>query len=97
MSISAKLRVRVIPNARKTEFTGVRQDEFVLRLNAPALEGKANRAALEFVSTFLGVPRSAVSIVSGEKSRHKIFQIVGLDSSDLEGKLSDLRSVHGQH
>jgi uncharacterized protein (TIGR00251 family) len=91
MKTPVKLKVRVISNARKTEFTGFREDELVLRLNAPAVEGKANKAATEYVARYFGVPRSAVSMVSGEKSRHKIFQIVGLESSDLEGKLSKFR------
>jgi uncharacterized protein len=91
MKLAAKLKVRVIPNAQKTEFTGFRADELVLKLNAPALEGKANKAATEYVARYFGVPRSAVSMLSGEKSRHKIFQIVGLESSDLEGKLSEFR------
>jgi len=84
------LKVRVIPNARKTEFSGWREDEVVLRLNAPALEGKANKAALEFIARHFGVSRSAVSLVSGEKSRHKIIQIVGLESRDLERKLAEI-------
>jgi len=86
----AKLKVRVIPNARKTEFAGYREDEIVLRLNAPAVEGKANRAAVEFVSRSLGVARSAVLLIGGERSRHKILQIVGLERDDLERKLADL-------
>ena len=36
MNAAVQLRVRVIPNARKNEFTGRRADELVLRLNAPA-------------------------------------------------------------
>jgi uncharacterized protein len=88
---SAKLKVRVIPNAKKTEFAGFREDELVLRLSVPAIEGKANKAATEYLSYYFDVPRSAVSMVSGEKSRHKIFQIVGLESSDLEGRLSQFR------
>ena len=95
MTGALKLKVRVIPNAKKTEFTGYRADELVLRLNAPAIEGKANKAATEFVSEYFGVPRSAVVIVSGEKSRHKIFQIVGLKSSDLERKLTGFDVPHG--
>jgi uncharacterized protein (TIGR00251 family) len=91
MKSAVKLRVRVIPNAKKTEFTGFREDELVLRLNAPAVEGKANKAATEYISRYFGVARSAVSMVSGEKSRHKIFQIVGLETSDLEGRLSEFR------
>ena len=85
---AVRLKVRVIPNARKTEFAGSREDELLLRVNAPALEGKANKAAVEFVSKFFAVPRSAVSLVSGEKSRHKIFEIIGLDPGDIERKLA---------
>ena len=84
------LKVRVIPNARKTEFGGYRESELVLRLNAPALEGKANQAAIDFVSRFFSISRSSVVLVSGEKSRHKIFEIVGLKNVDLERKLAEL-------
>jgi uncharacterized protein (TIGR00251 family) len=90
MSSAATLKIRVIPNARKTEFSGYRDDELVLRVNAPAVEGKANKAAVEFVSQYLGVTRSAVVLLRGETSRHKIFQIVGLESEDLERKLAGI-------
>ena len=90
MSGTATLKIRVIPNARRTEFSGYRDDELLLRLNAPAVEGKANKAALEFVSEYFGVTRSAVVLLRGERSRHKIFQIVGLKSSDLERKLAGI-------
>ena len=85
----ARLNVRVIPNAKKNEFAGYREGELVLRLNARAIEGKANKAAVEFVSEYFGVSRSSVVLVAGERSRHKIFQIVGLNSSDLERKLAE--------
>ena len=80
----------MVPNAKKTEFAGYREGELVLRLNAPAIEGKANKAAIEFVSRFFDVPRSAVFLIKGERSRHKIFQIVGLESRDLERKLAEI-------
>ena len=84
------LKVRVIPNARKTEFSGYRDDELVLRVNAPAVEGKANKAVVEFVSEYFGVTRSDVLLIRGERSRHKIFQIVGLKSDDFERKLTGI-------
>ena len=90
MRLPMQLKVRVIPNAKRDGFAGYREDELVLRLNVPAIEGKANKAAVEFVSRFLGVARSAVLLVHGERSRHKIFQIVGLKSSDLERKLAQI-------
>jgi uncharacterized protein (TIGR00251 family) len=90
MIAPAHFHVRVIPNAHKDEFVGRREGEWVLRLNSPAVEGKANKAAVTFVARFLGVPRSAVLLVRGERSRHKIFQIVGLEVSDLERKLAEI-------
>ena len=83
------LKVRVIPNAKRTEFAGYRQDELLLRLNAPALEGKANKAALDYIARYFGLSRASVSLVAGEKSRHKIFQIVGLGSGDFQKRLTE--------
>ena len=90
MSSPWTLKVRVIPNAKKDAFAGYREGEMVLRLIAPAIEGRANKAAAEFVSRYFGVPRSAVLLVRGERSRHKIFQIVGLERTDLERKLAEI-------
>ena len=83
-----KLKVRVIPNAKKSEFTGCRGSEWVLRLNAPPVDGKANKAALEFIANSLGIARSGVCLISGEKGRHKIFEIVGFQPSDVARKLA---------
>jgi len=90
VTLMSELKVRVIPNAKKNEFGGYRDGELVLRLTAPAVQGKANRAAVEFLARFVGVPRSAVLLERGESSRHKIFQIVGLGNSDLERKLAQI-------
>ena len=85
------LKVRVIPNAKKTEFSGQRESEWILRLNAPPVNGKANKAAVEFIAKSLNVPRSAVLLRSGEKSRHKIFEIVGFENSDVARKFAERR------
>ena len=99
------LEVRVIPNASRTAITGTRGDEVagvrsykrarrgdevVLRVSAPAIEGKANRVALRYLSRAFGVRSSAVRLVGGEKSRHKKIEIVGLDSGEFTDKLADL-------
>ena len=84
------LEVRVIPNASRTAITGTRGDEVVLRVSAPAIEGKANRVALRYLSRAFVVRSSAVRLVGGEKSRHKKIEIVGLDSGEFTDKLADL-------
>ena len=88
MKSSVRLRIRVVPNAKKSAFAGYRDNELLLRLNAPPLDGRANKAAVEFVAEFFGVSRSSVSLVSGEKSRHKIFEIIGLGAGEIERKLA---------
>ena len=82
-----KLHVRVIPNARRNEIAR-REGQLILRVNAPPIDGKANKAAVEFLAQFLEVPRSKVTLLAGENSRHKIFEIVGLDLSEVEGRLA---------
>ena len=73
-----ELTVRVIPRARKTRCSGVRDDALIVRMAAPPVEGAANEALIEFFSAALRVPRRAVQIVSGERSRHKRVAITGV-------------------
>jgi len=49
-----------------------------VRLRAPALEDRANEALVEFLAELLKTPQSAVSILSGERSRVKRIEIRGV-------------------
>ena len=49
-----------------------------VRLRAPAMEGRANEALVEFLAELLKRSRSAVSILSGERSRVKRIEIRGV-------------------
>ena len=48
-----------------------------MRLAAPPVDGKANEALIKFVAETLRLPKSAVSLKSGQSSRHKVLEIVG--------------------
>jgi uncharacterized protein (TIGR00251 family) len=52
---------------------GVYGDALKIRLAAPAIDGRANAALLEFVAQRLGLPRSAVELKSGQTSRRKVL------------------------
>jgi hypothetical protein len=58
-------------------------------LSAPPLDGRANLALVEFFSEVLAVPRSAVQVVSGERSRNKLIRIAGCSGSDVQQKLRE--------
>jgi uncharacterized protein (TIGR00251 family) len=63
------IRVKVIPKSSKTELTGYLPDgTWKVKVAAAPEKGKANRELCEFVAEKLGVSKSKVWIVSGEKS-----------------------------
>ena len=81
--------IRVIPGASKNEVAGIQDGALKLRLTAPPVEDKANRACVKFLSGLLGLRRSALAITSGEKSRKKTVSVTGLARGELEERLKD--------
>ena len=70
------LELHVQPGASRTEFVGEHGERLKVRLQARAVDGKANDALIEFLAAHFGVPRRNVRIVSGLKSRQKRVQIL---------------------
>ncbi len=79
----ALVKLRIVPNARRSEVVGEYGEAIKLKIAAPAVEGKANEALLQFVAECLGVSRRAVDLVSGEKSRDKTVAVEGLELSEV--------------
>jgi len=80
--------VKVHPRARKNAITGTVGDALKLALTAPPVEGKANQAVIEFFADLFAIPRSSVTIASGETSRNKIVRIAGVSKPVAEQKLA---------
>ncbi len=70
--------VRVVPRSSRNQIIGVEGGALKIKLAAPPVEGAANTALIEFVAEWLGVRRSAVSIVSGDKARNKLVRVSGV-------------------
>ena len=81
--------VKVQPRARKNAITGIVGEALKLALTAPPVEGKANMAVIEFFADIFKIPRSSVTIASGETSRNKVIRIVGVSKSAAEQKLAE--------
>ena len=71
------LELHVQPGASRTEFAGKHGERLKVRLAAPAHEGKANEALIQFLAEYYGVPRRNVRITAGLKSRQKRVVIEG--------------------
>jgi len=76
--------VRVQPRASKDEIAGEIAGAIKIRLQVPALEGRANDALIEFLAQLLKTPKGAVRILSGERSRVKRLEIRGVTKQRIE-------------
>ncbi len=83
----ALLEVRAQPRAKRNEVAGWRGDAVVVRVTAPPVKGKANRAIVALLAEALGVSPSAVRLVGGETSRRKRVAIAGLTVQQIRGRL----------
>jgi uncharacterized protein len=75
--------IRVQPRARRDEVGGVIEGALKLRIQAPAVENRANEAVVEYLATLLKTPKSAVRILGGEHSRLKRVEIRGVQPRDI--------------
>ena len=80
--------VRVHPRAKKNAITGELGDAVKLSLMTPPVDGRANEACIEFFAKLLKVPRSSVTIASGQTSRNKVIRVTGVTAQYVRERLS---------
>lgn len=88
-----KVGVYVRPGSPKTAVGGTYDGLLLLRVREKATEGRATAAAIGVLADALCVPRRNITLVRGEKSRWKLFEIA-VDPETVEtvqGRLADLR------
>jgi uncharacterized protein (TIGR00251 family) len=79
--------VKVHPRARKNVITGELGDALKLSLTSPPVDGRANEACIEFLAKLLKVPRSSVTIASGQTSRNKIIRVAGSTAEEITKRI----------
>ncbi len=84
------LELKTIPNAPRDEIVGWLGDALKVKVHAPALEGRANDALRDFLAAKLGLPRRAVTLTRGDRSRHKVVRINGLDLAGVKALLASV-------
>jgi len=78
------LTIRVVPRASKNEIAGELGNALKVRLQAPPVEGKANKALVEFLADKLDITRKQISILSGDTGRNKRILITGATLQEVE-------------
>jgi uncharacterized protein (TIGR00251 family) len=70
-----KITIQVKPNSRKEGIEELPDGSYLVKVNAPPVEGKANERVVELLSEKLGKSKSSFTLVSGHKSKRKVFEI----------------------
>jgi uncharacterized protein len=81
------LRLRVQPRASRDAIAGFRDDVLSVRVTAPPVDGAANAAVTGLLADALGVARSRVRVVRGERGRDKVVEIDGVTDAEARARL----------
>ena len=81
------LAIKAVPNAQSNAVVGWLGKSLKVKVQAPALEGRANDELSEFLADTLALPRRAVTLQQGDKSRQKVLRISGLTLAEVRAKL----------
>jgi uncharacterized protein len=83
-----RITIRVTPGASHPGVGGDRDGALVVRVSAPAVDGRATAAALSAVAAAFGVRRHAVTLIAGAASRTKVLDVAGADPAVLDRLLA---------
>jgi len=89
---TVRFAVYALPRASQSEIAGEHGDALKIRLAAPPVEGAANAELVSFLAKKLGVAKSAVRLVKGERGRQKLVEVEGFDPEELASRLGQAPS-----
>jgi uncharacterized protein (TIGR00251 family) len=85
-AVETVIKVRVLPRSSRTEIVGKENGVYRVKLTDPPVEGRANKALVNFLSEKLGMAKSHIEITAGKTSRVKRVRVRGM--SDVAVKLA---------
>jgi len=85
-----KIPLKVSAGASKTKIIGLYGSALKVAVNAPPEKGKANRAVIRLMEKSLGVSKKQIKIITGQTSKIKIVEIIGIDLSTCISKINKL-------
>lgn len=71
-----KIFVKVKTRAKNKKVTKIDDDHYMISVNAVPEKGKANKEVIKALSEYFDVANSRIKIISGEKSKDKILELL---------------------
>jgi hypothetical protein len=73
-----RINIIAIPGSKTREIIKIDENSYRVKINAPAIEGEANKRLIEILAEYFNIPKSSVKILKGFKNRNKIVSIDNL-------------------
>ncbi len=89
---AVRVTVRAKPRASHSRIARVDGLNVEVALAAPPVDGAANEALLELLASALSLRKSALSLVLGQTSKHKVVEITGLTVEEVTTRLAATQS-----
>lgn len=83
-----RIRVRVQPRSSRSRVTGVHAGALKVQVNSPPADGAANQELVRLLASWLGVAKSAVTIVRGRSGRDKLVEVASSSPQALGERLA---------
>jgi len=77
------IKIKLIPNAPKSEFVGILGDAIKIKISSPPIDGKANSELINFLHEKTHIAKNKIKIVSGKTAKLKLLEIPTLTQSQL--------------
>jgi len=85
--LKTRIKVHIVPNSKKNSVSGRHGDAIKIKIAAPPIDGKANKALVAFLARKLSLTKGNIVIKSGSSSRIKTIVITGIDKKHVESTL----------
>lgn len=77
------LQVYIKPRSKKSSIIGVRNGSIVLKVQAPPVDEKANKACIKLIASMLGLPSSYCKLISGQHAKEKRILLNGISKDNF--------------
>lgn len=91
---SVAITIHAKPGSKIATITDFNDEALGVQIDAPAKDGEANAALLDYISSVIGVKRRQVSIVSGSKSRDKVVVVEEVTLQHVYNVLERVSKCH---
>jgi uncharacterized protein (TIGR00251 family) len=85
--------VYVQPRASKAAIVGCHDNALKVKLTAPPVGGAANKQCVQVLAKALGLPKSAVTITSGQASRLKQISLTSIHGGFSPSEIRSLEQT----